>query len=224
MWATRSPRNPTSPSLRLSAVSAAPDRSPSFVGLTGSVAAGKSEALAAFGRLGAATLSSDSVVHELLEDEAVRDLLVGRWGGDVAPAGRVDRARVGEIVFARPQELDWLEATLHPRVGERVKAWGESLPADTPLAVVEVPLLFETGMDAYFDVTVCVVAPDAVRAERAGLRGTAELDGRTGRQLSQEEKARRATHVVRNDAGVEDLEAELARLLPELTATAGAGP
>ncbi|MGH2952811.1 MAG: dephospho-CoA kinase [Solirubrobacterales bacterium] len=198
--------------------SAAPPQAPVLVGLTGAVAAGKSEALAALERLGAATLSSDAVVHELLETERVRDLLVGRWGPEVAPEGRIDRAQVGEIVFARPDELGWLEATLHPLVGERIAAWAGGLPASARIAVVEVPLLFETGMDGHFDATISVIAPEAVRAERAGTRDAPGLAGRTGRQLTQEEKAKRATYVVRNDGSLDELEAELARLLADLEA------
>jgi dephospho-CoA kinase len=191
-----------------------------FVGLTGAVAAGKSSALAALERLGAHTLSSDEVVHELLATERVRDLLVGRWGAEIAPDGEVDRARVGAIVFERPEELAWLEDTLHPLVGEYVDAWREELPPGAALAVIEVPLLFEAGMEGMFDATICVVAPDAERAERAAARGTAALGRRTARQLSQEEKSARATYVVRNDDSLESLEADLARLVPELAARA----
>ena len=187
-----------------------------FIGLTGAIAAGKSEALAALDRLGVATLSSDAVVHDLLASERVRDLLVGRWGRDVAPDGTLDRARVSSIVFERPEELEWLEATLHPLVGERIAAWRASLPPGTRVAVVEVPLLFETGMNDHFDATIAVVAPDELRAERAGARGTSELERRSARQLSQDEKAARATYVVANDGGVGDLEARLAGLLIEL--------
>jgi dephospho-CoA kinase len=187
-----------------------------FIGLTGAIAAGKSEALAALDRLGAATLSSDRVVHDLLSEERVRDLLVGHWGAQIAPDGQVDRGRVAEIVFERPEELDWLEATLHPLVGEEIAAWRAGLPDDTRVAVVEVPLLFEADLDGAFDATISVVAHDEVRAERAGARGTLDLESRSRRQLSQEEKAARATYVVANDGSVEDLEAALARLLAEL--------
>lgn len=186
------------------------------VGLTGAVAAGKSEALAALNRLGAETLSADAVVHELLGSDRVRDLLVERWGGEVAPAGAVDRSRVGAIVFERPEELAWLESALHPMVGERVAAWRAGLPEQTRLAVVEVPLLFETGLEGAFDATVAVVAEDATRAERAGARGISDLEGRTRRQLSQAEKAERATHVVVNDGTVADLEAALGELMSRL--------
>jgi dephospho-CoA kinase len=184
-----------------------------LIGLTGAIAAGKSEALAALGRLGAATLSSDAVVHDLLSSERVRDLLVGRWGPEVAPDGAVDRAEVAEIVFERPEELEWLEATLHPLVGEEIASWYAGLPEDTRVAVVEVPLLFETGMEGAFDATIAIVADDEARVDRAGARGTLDLSSRAGRQLSQEEKAARATHVVANDGSVSDLEAALAELL-----------
>jgi dephospho-CoA kinase len=200
---------------------AGPDR-PALIGLTGAIAAGKSEALAALGRLGAATLSSDAVVHELLGEGRVRERLVERWGHDVAPDGRVDRNRVGAFVFEQPEELGWLESILHPLVGERIASFLVGLPPHTSVAVVEVPLLFETGMEGEFDATICVVADDAVRAERAGARGTELLEGRSGRQLSQAEKAARATFVVRNDGSLAELEAGLAELWPRLEAPAGA--
>jgi dephospho-CoA kinase len=187
-----------------------------FIGLTGAIAAGKSEALAALERLGAATLSSDAVVHDLLAGERVRDLLVGRWGSEVAPGGTVDRAKVAQIVFERPEELEWLEATLHPLVGEEIAVWRAGLPDDTAVAVVEVPLLFETDLDDAFDATIAIVAPDEARVERAGARGTLDLETRSARQLSQEEKAARATHVIVNDGTVEDLEVALGELIERL--------
>lgn len=189
---------------------------PLTIGLTGGIAAGKSEALTAFARLGAATLSSDAVVHELLESEPLRERLVERWGPDVVADGRVDRARIGEIVFADPEQLTWLEAQIHPLVGRRTAEWLGSLPADTEVAVVEVPLLFEVGRDEVFDTTVAVVTADEVRRERAEARGHALVDEREARQLSQAEKAERADHVVANDGSVEDLEQALSALLAKL--------
>ncbi len=186
------------------------------IGLTGGIAAGKSEALAAFERLGAATVSSDAVVHDLLGEAELRSRLVDRWGPEVAPNGEVDRSRVGEIVFADPAELAWLESELHPRVGERIAAWLGSLPDQEELAVVEVPLLFESGMEEVFDATVAVVAPDDVRRSRAAARGHGGLEGREGRQLDQDEKAARATHVVRNDGSLADLEEQLSALIGSL--------
>jgi dephospho-CoA kinase len=189
---------------------------PLTIGLTGGIAAGKSEALKAFSRLGAATLSSDAVVHELLETEPLRGRLAERWGPEVISAEGVDRAKIGEVVFADPEELTWLEGQIHPLVQQRTAEWLLSLPTDTEVAVVEVPLLFEAGSDKVFDTTVAVVTADEVRRERAAARGHALVDEREARQLTQLEKAERAEHVVANDGSVEDLERALSALLAKL--------
>jgi dephospho-CoA kinase len=189
---------------------------PLTIGLTGGIAAGKSESLAAFERLGAATISSDAVVHELLDSEPLLGRLTERWGVEVASEGRVDRAKIGEVVFADPEELRWLEAQIHPLVGERIGSWLASLPADAEIAVVEVPLLFETEMEKIFDTTVAVVTADEVRRARAEARGHALVGEREARQLAQEEKATRAEHVVENDGTIEDLERALSALIETL--------
>ena len=189
---------------------------PLLIGLTGGIAAGKSEALEAFGRLGAETISSDAVVHELLDSEPVRDRLIERWGPQIAPDGTIDRSRVGEIVFERPDELAWLEAEMHPRVAESIDAWRRSLGPGTDFGVVEVPLLFETAMADAFDVTVAVVADDDTRRARAEQRGHALVEERAARQLDQDEKAARADHVVRNEGSLADLELQLSDLLAKL--------
>lgn len=191
---------------------------PLTIGLTGGIAAGKSTALAAFERLGAATISSDAVVHELLDSEPLLGRLTDRWGPEVAPEGRIDRAKVGETVFADPEELAWLEAQIHPLVGERIGSWLGSLPEDSKLAVVEVPLLFEGEMAPVFDTTVAVVTADEVRRARAEARGHALVGEREARQLSQEEKAARAEHVIENDGTLDDLERRLSALVEKLEA------
>ncbi|MGH2938564.1 MAG: dephospho-CoA kinase [Solirubrobacterales bacterium] len=190
---------------------------PLTIGLTGGIAAGKSEALAAFGRLGAVTLSSDAVVHDLLEGEPLRRELAERWGPEVAPAGApTDRGAIGGIVFADPEELTWLESTVHPLVGAETAAWIAGLPDEVEFAVIEVPLLFEGGREKVFDTTVSIVAAEDVRRERAAARGHALVDAREARQLTQEEKADRAEHVIVNDGSVDDLEAALSALLTKL--------
>ena len=196
-----------------------------FVGLTGGLGSGKSEALAAFERLGVPTLSSDAVVHELLGTPEVRDLLYERWGPDVLAGGEIDRAAVASIVFERPEELAWLESELFPRVGERTAAWRAGLERRSPapeVAVVEVPLLFEAGIAGAFDATVAVVTEEGLRAERAAARGHEGVAGRAGRQLAQEEKADRADYVIRNDGSLADLEGTVATMLDELRKRAGA--
>jgi dephospho-CoA kinase len=191
---------------------------PLTIGLTGGIAAGKSEALAAFSRLGAATLSSDAVVHELLESEPLLGRLVERWGPEINAGGSVDRSRIGEIVFADPEQLTWLEQQVHPLVGERIGSWVAGLPAATEIAVIEVPLLFESEMERAFDVTVAIVTEDEVRRKRAAARGHALVDEREARQLPQDEKAARAGYAVANDGSVADLERALSALIERLRA------
>ncbi len=190
-----------------------------FVGLTGGIGSGKSTALAALGRLGAATLSTDAVVHELYGSEAVRDAVVQRFGHDVAPGGVVDRSRLATLVFADPAQRSWLEGLLWPLVRERMANWRaevESMPQLPRAAVVEVPLLFEGGMEAGFDATITVIADEGVRAARADARGHAAVQERASRQLSQQEKAARSTYVVDNDGSEADLQSKLSGVLDML--------
>ncbi|HEX5585587.1 dephospho-CoA kinase [Gaiella sp.] len=172
-------------------------RRPLAVAITGGIAAGKSEALAAFARHGAATLSADAVVHDLLaHDEDVRAAIRERWGEDTVG----DRGRIGEIVFHDRAELDWLEQLLHPRTRAAADAWLASV--DAPLAAVEIPLLYETGGEVRFDAVVLVTAPPDVRAARRE-----QFAGRESRLIPDEEKAKRADFVFVNDGSLEDLDA-----------------
>jgi dephospho-CoA kinase len=186
-----------------------------FVGLTGGLGAGKSEALRLMEELGAATLSTDAVVHELLETDELRHALVERFGPEVAPGGKLDRSRVAEQTFGDQKATAWLEQLLWPRVGNRVAAWRVSLPEDQ-VAVVEVPLLFESGMEGIFDSTIAVIADEDTRAARAAARGHAAVAERDGRQLTQQEKADKADFTVRNDGSLDELKEALSRVLGKL--------
>jgi dephospho-CoA kinase len=171
-------------------------------------------------RLGAAGLSTDRVVHDLYDSAEVRDAVLARFGPAVAPDGTVDRAAIAKQAFATPGDTAWLEALLWPRVAARMTSWREALEHSGPpprAAVVEVPLLFEAGMEGAFDATIAVVAAEEERAERAGGRGHEALERRSARQLSQQEKAQRATYVVVNDGTVEELEHKLSAVLEKLS-------
>jgi dephospho-CoA kinase len=190
-----------------------------FVGLTGGLGAGKSTALAALQRLGAATLSTDEVVHDLYGTEELREAVVGRWGEDVVADGIVDRAAVAARAFAAPEERAWLEAQIWPLVGARVAAWRAELATLDPpprAGVVETPLLFEAGLQDSYDATIAIVADEQLRLRRARARGHVGVDARAARQLPQEEKARRATYTVVNEGTVEQLEAKLSDVLARL--------
>jgi dephospho-CoA kinase len=159
-------------------------------------------------------------VHELYRDPEVRAAVAAHWGEDVAPGGEVDRAAVARRAFASAEERAWLEALIWPKVAERVAEWRavESAREPPPPArAVEVPLLFESGNEAAYDATIAVVADDAVRAELAAARGHEAVDERSARQLSQQEKAQRATYAVENSGSIAELEAKLSSILAKLT-------
>jgi dephospho-CoA kinase len=133
----------------------------------------------------------------------------------VAPGGRLDRSRVAQRTFGDQEATGWLERLLWPRVGNRVAAWRVSLPEDQ-VAVVEVPLLFESGMEGIFDSTIAVIADEDTRAARAAARGHAAVAERDGRQLTQQEKADKADFTVRNDGSLDELKETLSRVLGKL--------
>jgi dephospho-CoA kinase len=186
---------------------------PLSVGLTGGIGAGKSEALRAFARHGAATLSSDEIVHRLIAaDPEVRTALNERLG-------TTDRAEIAAIVFEDADTLAWLEALLHPRVQAEYADWRAALarsPNPPDLAVVEVPLLYETGAESRFDAVVVITAPEAIRAGRSGVRP----DSRAKRLLPDEEKVRRANYAYVNDGTIEELDAFVAGVVRALAARA----
>lgn len=164
-------------------------------------------------------LSTDRVVHELYDTADVRRAVVERFGEEVAPEGVVDRATLAARAFATGEDRAWLEGLLWPRVGARVEGWREAAQRVSPrprAAVVEVPLLFEAGMEHAFDATIAVVADEAVRAARAADRGHVALSERGARQLTQQEKTQRATYVVVNDGTVGELESKLSDILEKL--------
>jgi dephospho-CoA kinase len=182
---------------------------PVSVAVTGGIGAGKSEALDAFARHGAATISSDAVVHDLYTDPEVQAALRERFGTS-------DREAVRDLAVADRDALLWLEGLLHPRVLARTEAWRDDLarrPDPPALAVNEVPLLYEAGAEDRFDAVVVITAPRELRAERAGER----LDEREERLIPEEEKVRRADFAYVNDGSLEDLDAFVAGVVSTLT-------
>ena len=190
---------------------------PIAVAITGGIGAGKSEALAAFARHGAATVSADEIVHHLLAtDDEVKAALVERFGdGILGDDGRPDRARIGEIVFADPDALAWLERLLHPIVSQTYMKWRDALAElDEPPAVcvTEVPLLFEVGSEQRFDKVVVVTAPQPLRAERRRV----PHDDRDERLLPDAEKVARADYAYVNEGTLDDLDAFVAGVMHDL--------
>jgi dephospho-CoA kinase len=188
------------------------------VAVTGGIGAGKSEALRAFARHGAAVISSDEIVHELLRsDEDVRRAIRERWGDEVfGPAGEVDRERVAEIVFVNARELDWLERLLHPRVIATYLRWRDELGerSDSPaVSVTEVPLLYEVGGDTRFDAVVVITADPQMRVSRQ----VRPMQDRERRLLPDEEKLGRADFGYVNDGSLEELDRFVSGVIDKLS-------
>jgi len=196
-------------------------RRPIAVAITGGIGAGKSTALEAFRAHGAATVSSDEIVHHLLAaDDEVRDAIVARLGeGMLGADGRPHRGRIAQAVFGDREQLAWLEGLLHPLVSREYLTWREQLAAldDPPrICVTEVPLLYEVGAEERFDKVVVVTAPAALREQR---RRVAQ-DDRDARLLPDREKVRRADFHYVNTGTFEDLHSWVGGVMAELAAEA----
>ena len=198
---------------------------PLAVAITGGIGAGKSEALFAFQKHGAATVSSDEIVHHLLAtDDDVRAAIVAELGeGILDDEGLIDRSRVAEIVFGNRSKLDFLEKLLHPLVVAEYLRWRKqlaALPEPPAVCVTEVPLLYESGGQERFDKVVVITAPAKLREQRRRVR----RDNRDERLLPDAEKAKRADYAYVNTGSLEELDAWVGGVMAELTAEAAVEP
>ena len=191
---------------------------PIAVAITGGIGAGKSSALASFRSHGAATVSSDEIVHHLLAtDPEVKQALVERLGEEIlGEDGAPDRERIALRVFKDRDALDFLEKLLHPLVSREYLAWREqlaALPNPPRVCVTEVPLLYEAGGEKRFDKVVVVTAPAKLREARRGGR----TDDRESRLLPDREKTKRADFVYVNTGTPEELDAWVAGVMATLS-------
>jgi dephospho-CoA kinase len=192
-----------------------------FVGLTGGIAAGKSTVLGLLEEAGIPTFSADRAVHESYKDAELVAEIAERLGDDVVKDGELDREAVAGAVFGDDAARSWLEQTIWPHVGRKIISFRdhwESVPEPPDCIVVEVPLLFESGMDQAFDVTVAVIAELGARVDRATERGDVEIEAREERQMPIAEKAERADIVIVNDGSIEDLREAVADLSSKVLA------
>jgi len=190
---------------------------PVAVAITGSIGAGKSEALRAFARHGAAVVSSDEIVHHLLrENEDVKRALVERFGeGALGADGRPDRGRIGRLVFGDDEALAFLESLLHPLAAREYLTWREqlaALPEPPRVCVTEVPLLYEVGGEARFDKVVVITAPAKLRDARRG-----RADDREARLIPDREKVKLADFSYVNTGTPDQLDAWVAEVMATLT-------
>jgi len=188
------------------------------VGLTGSAAMGKSATAKMFADEGVPVFDADAAVHALYAGEAVAPVEAAFPG--VSADGRIDRERLAQRVFNNPEALRKLEAIVHPLV----RAAQDQFRADAKrsgasVAVLDIPLLFETGGEARVDAVVVVTAPADVQRtrllERPGMTGE-KIEGMLARQIPDSEKRRRADFIVDTSRGFDAARAEVREILRRL--------
>jgi len=195
------------------------------LGITGGIGSGKSTALAFLRELGAAVISSDDIVHGLLSDPAIIAEVVAHFGDCVVAGDVLNRPALARIVFDDARERVWLEGLLHPLVKRAVDEWAraqERAPVTPSLLVVEVPLLFETGMDSVFDQVLLVTAPESVRRKRLVAKLTdSEFSKRTAQQLDERAKAARSDFIFANTGSRKHMKEFIAETYAAVIVAAG---
>ncbi len=182
-------------------------RAPVRVALTGGIGAGKSAALSMLAARGVPCLDADNLVHGLLREDEIQKQVAARLGVGSLEAGESGRRQLAGAVFADDEKLRALEQIVFPLVRARIVDWfGQPPAAGAPLAAVEVPLLFESGMENLFDGIVLITAPAGLRRDRSAIRGGADFERRSSRQLPEAEKRRRADIVFENTGSLRQLE------------------
>jgi dephospho-CoA kinase len=191
---------------------------PVAVAITGGIGSGKSEALQAFARHGAATVSSDEIVHHLLRWDDVKLRVVERIGnGIVGDDGEIDRGALATAVFNDRDALTWLEELLHPLVAAEYLRWRDDLaqlPNPPAVCVTEVPLLYEVGGEERFDKVVLITAPTKLRRARSPVA----TEERESRLLPDSEKVKRADFAYKNTGTLEELDQFVESVMRELQA------
>jgi len=188
------------------------------IGLTGSIGMGKSTIAERFRQLGIPVCDADAIVHELYEGAAV-EAIEAAFSGTTS-GGKVDRIKLGQAVLGDPRGLKRLEAIVHPLVQAAEREFlRQAAELGAAMAVLEIPLLFETGGDARVDVTVVVSAPEEVQRkrvlERPGMTSS-KLDAILNRQMSDSEKRRRADFVVDTGVSIEESYAKVDAIVEAL--------
>jgi dephospho-CoA kinase len=192
-----------------------------IIGLTGGIGSGKSTVSALLRELGAYIVDADEAARAVVEPgRPGLEEVVAEFGPEMlGPDGRLDRARLARRVFADDAARMRLNAIVHPHVRQWMAAeTARGADSGAPLLVTDVPLLYESGLDAGLDGVIVVWTPESTQVERAVARGMEEADvrARIRAQMPLEEKRRRATHVIDNSGSAEETKAAVQRLWSEL--------
>lgn len=214
---------------RAMSAGASQQHAPIRVALTGGIGSGKTTALAMFAARGAAVLNSDHIVHRLLQRRDIREQIASRLHIPLFPAGHEGRGQLADVVFTDSNQLENLQQIMFPLVKKEVEAWFATPEVQAaPLCVVELPMLFEAGMESMFDRIILITAPASERRHRqSGRVGQGEFRRRSAQQMPEEEKRERSHLVYENTGSPVELDEFVAATVMELTGaapdTAGGG-
>jgi dephospho-CoA kinase len=189
--------------------------------LTGGIATGKSYVSTRLREAGVPLVDADVLSREVVAPGTTGlAAVVRRFGREVLTSeGLLNRVRLGHIIFRDPAARRELEEIVHPAVRDRIQRFFDSLPRDTPIAVADIPLFFETGKRGYFDKIIVVACPREMQLERIGVRdglSREDAERRLAAQLPIDEKVKHADYVIRTDGTVQDTDRQVQDLLTKL--------
>ena len=179
------------------------------IAITGIIASGKSALCEFLKKKGAYVISSDEVVHQLYsQNKEVQARVIDEFGEGIVSQGKIDRKKLGKIVFHDKNALKRLEGIVHPYIKNTIKETYNLVKDQNYSAfVVEIPLLFETGLNHWFELNITVSSPEEKCRQRFDkIYGLGAFDGRMAFQFSQPEKERLADLVIENNGSLDDLE------------------
>lgn len=193
------------------------------VAVTGGLSCGKSSVCRFFEKFGAIVVNADEIVHRLLSPKTILgQRVIQLIGNDIIINNQIDRSKIAQKVFNQPSLLLSLEQLIHPAVQEEIEKQYEQAnqKKNGQLFVAEVPLLFEAGLEDFFDVVITVVADPKISSQRfqnVKDSNAEEYEKRSMRQMHIEEKIKRADYVIENNGSLKKLEAETKKLMNLLT-------
>lgn len=194
------------------------------VAVTGGLSSGKTAVCHLFGQLNAYVVNTDAIVHELLAQHSpIRQQVVALLGKDIVKNGALERAWIAEKVFNNPELLKQLEECLYPAIIERTERhYQEAKHVNSPLFIVEVPKLFESDMESWFDVIVTVDTEESVAIERFENRGGTkdEYQKRMAHQMPVKEKVARSHYIIENNGDLKSLKSAVTQLFHVLRGVA----
>lgn len=193
------------------------------IAVTGGISSGKTSACRFLEDLGCYVVYADEITHQLLSPKTgLGQKVIKLLGPEIVIHDQIDRAKIADKVFTNPHLLHELEALMHPAVYQEIQNQYQRVKENDsyPLFVAEVPLLFESKGESWFDATIAIVAKGqtaSMRFEHATGNERDEYDRRMARQMIPYEKAQKADYIINNDGNLDEFKQNVSKLFNQLT-------